>query len=199
MKRASRKCVGCETEFFTPPSSRKRSCGNAECNAVARKRMGRRHGKSNTRLHNIWCGMKARVKGTAGELARKYYAGLSVADEWSVYETFYDWAMKNGYADGLEIDRKDNSKGYSPDNCRWATRRQQMQNTRVRTQKNKTSIYRGVQFVGHCKKKWRAIVTEQQRPKQIGLYETELEAARAYDEWALKAFGQFASLNIKEE
>lgn len=43
---------------------------------------------------------------------------------------FYNWAINNGYREGLSIDRIDNDKGYSPDNCRCATNKEQIRNRR---------------------------------------------------------------------
>ena len=57
--------------------------------------------------------------------------GITVCDEWRhSFETFRDWALASGYRDDLSIDRIDNDKGYTPDNCRWATAKEQSNNTR---------------------------------------------------------------------
>ena len=55
--------------------------------------------------------------------------GISVCNEWQDFERFYLWAISNGYQPGLTIERKDNSKGYYPDNCTFATRAEQNRNT----------------------------------------------------------------------
>lgn len=57
--------------------------------------------------------------------------GIVVCDDWkNNFKAFYDWAMANGYNDGLSIDRIDNDKGYSSDNCRWVTMEIQSNNRR---------------------------------------------------------------------
>ena len=48
--------------------------------------------------------------------------GITVCEEWKKdCCNFYKWAKESGYAEGLQLDRKDNNKGYSPDNCHWVT------------------------------------------------------------------------------
>ena len=57
--------------------------------------------------------------------------GIKVCDEWlNDPNAFYAWALTNGYRVGLQIDRKDNNAGYSPDNCWFVTRSRNMRNTR---------------------------------------------------------------------
>jgi len=56
--------------------------------------------------------------------------GITVCDEWKDYQAFKAWANANGYADHLEIDRRDNDGNYEPGNCRWVTH---LVNTRNRS------------------------------------------------------------------
>jgi hypothetical protein len=57
--------------------------------------------------------------------------GISVCEEWETsYEVFRNWAYENGYSETLTLDRENNDLGYSPDNCRWVTPKEQANNTR---------------------------------------------------------------------
>lgn len=52
-----------------------------------------------------------------------------MCEEWEKsFESFYEWAIQNGYTDELSIDRVNNDKGYSPDNCQWVPLREQQKN-----------------------------------------------------------------------
>lgn len=83
-----------------------------------------RGGIGSTRIAKIWRMMHHRVEHNTDYLNK----GIRVAEEWSDLKAFFDWSMANGYSDRLTIDRIDNSKGYAPDNCRWATRQVQSAN-----------------------------------------------------------------------
>lgn len=91
---------------------------------------------SKTRIYGIYNNMISRCERSYCS-SYKYYGekGIRVCDEWKCKDGFfhfYKWATENGYTDNLTIDRKDNSKGYSPENCRWITQEEQMRN-RVNT------------------------------------------------------------------
>lgn len=90
------------------------------------------HGKRKTRLYSIWADMKTRCYNPKDKSFERYgKKGVTVCDEWlHDFQAFYDWSMLNGYADNLTIDRINNDKGYSPDNCRWTTVKVQANNTR---------------------------------------------------------------------
>jgi len=110
-----------------------------QCRACGYIGLNVKHGGSvrgrRTRLNSIWSGMLSRCSSPKHEYAYLYFArGIRVCDEWrSSFVAFRDWALTNGYADHLTLDRKDNNRGYSPDNCRWVTTQQQQRNQRNRT------------------------------------------------------------------
>lgn len=85
------------------------------------------------RLHMIWKSMKNRCSANSGKHYKNYkLRGISVCEEWkNDFNTFYEWAINNGYYPTLSIDRIDGTKGYSPDNCRWATAKMQANNIRT--------------------------------------------------------------------
>ena len=107
------------------------------CGCYRRERTGESHtthGMRKTRLYSVWNDMLQRVGAIKGasEETKHYYQdrGITVCDEWLIFENFRDWALSHGYSDDLEIDRIDNDKGYCPENCRWVTPKENMNNRR---------------------------------------------------------------------
>lgn len=100
------------------------------------------HGKYHTRLHNVWKLMKRRCSNPNDKRYHRYGGrGIDVCDEWrNDFGAFYAWATANGYDENAKygectLDRIDNDKGYSPDNCRWVD---------IKTQNNNRSPKRRV-------------------------------------------------------
>lgn len=89
---------------------------------IQRNKDNRIHHPENERLLRIWRAILHRCYKETDE-HYDYYGGrgIKVCDDWHNFETFQEWALANGYADNLTIDRLDGNKDYCPNNCSWAT------------------------------------------------------------------------------
>lgn len=83
-------------------------------------------------LYQVWKGIKQRCCNRNSERFNDYGGrGISLCDEWTNNpQAFIEWSLANGYKQGLQIDRIDNDRGYSPDNCRFVTAQINCNNTR---------------------------------------------------------------------
>ena len=81
-----------------------------------------KHGLQNTRLYHIWEGMKSRCLNSNRKAYKNYGGrGIAICNEWLEFIPFRDWALNNGYAENLVIDRRNPNGNYEPINCRFLT------------------------------------------------------------------------------
>ena len=90
------------------------------------------HGLSKTHIYGVWNTMKSRCYNKNAQRYAFYGGrGITVCEEWrNDFMSFYNWALSNGYKDGMTLDREDNSGNYEPSNCRWIDQKAQMNNMR---------------------------------------------------------------------
>lgn len=100
--------------------------------------------KTDNRIYRLWLGMKSRCY-NSNNIDYKYYGGrgIKVCKEWlASFNKFEKWAQENGYNDNLTLDRIDVNGNYEPNNCRWATRKEQSNNRR----NNHYIVYNGEKY-----------------------------------------------------
>lgn len=108
-----------------------------------------KHGKSDTRLYNVWKSMKQRCYDKNCSAYKDYGArGIEACEEWrNDFQSFYDWSMANGYQEhavsrACTIDRMNNDGNYEPGNCQWVDMLTQSNNRRD----NHCIEYKGIKY-----------------------------------------------------
>jgi len=117
-----------------------KSCGCLRKETCAQNRPNpTKHGLHKHKLYGIYHGMLQRCYNPKSQ-RYKYYgsSGISVCADWKEdFLCFYNWAISNGYKDGLSIDRLDSSEDYEPSNCEWVTVSENSRRMNVRKNRNK--------------------------------------------------------------
>ncbi len=180
-------CEACGVEFTVRKEEIKDLC--PKCNRIG---MNVTHGMSYTRQYSIWHSM---IQRTTNKNLKNYnfYKDKVPPLKWLNFAGFWE-DMKDGYSDTLEIDRIDNDKPYSKENCRWVDRATQVQNVSL-LMKTNTSGYRGVNK-GKKEGTWFARCKHGGVINHLGTHMSKKKAALAYDEFVIK-HGLNHPLNLK--
>lgn len=174
-----------EAQYRSIKSGHTKSCGCLRLknnkNLITTKYEKEKH----PRLYRIWKNIKTRCVNQKIKQAPNYsLRGIKMCQEWaSSFIVFKDWALSNGYEDCLSIDRINVDGDYEPNNCRWADRKTQNENTRLLRASN-TSGFRGVSKKGN---KFVARATNNQTKERVylGAFDTAEEAGNAYDNYII--------------
>ena len=126
-------CV-CECGAFSVVTSyhlthgRTKSCGCLRSDATILSHTT--HGLTEHPLYKVWRAMKERCYLPTNKRFEHYGGrGIKVCDEWKDdFVAFFEWSIRNGYEEGLSIDRINVDGNYEPNNCRWITMDEQSRN-----------------------------------------------------------------------
>jgi hypothetical protein len=134
------------------------------------------------RIYRIYQGMKNRCYIKSFDGYDDYGGrGILVCDEWlKSYSSFRKWALNNGYADSLSIDRIDVNGNYSPDNCRWATTKEQSMNKRPYKRKEWTIDGVTKSIIEWCEECGLSVPMVMYRVKTKGMTPKDALTARKY-------------------
>lgn len=155
--------------------------GDAVSCGCYKKEVTTLHGAVDTPLYRVWTNMRSRCN----DPNAKYYPdyggrGIKVWAAWDDFLNFQRWAELSGYRQGLTLDRKNNDKGYYPENCHWVDRTHQQRNRRG--QKGSSSKYTGVSWCNRTGK-WKVGIKVNRKSQHLGCFSDEIEAARARDHY----------------
>lgn len=143
--------------------------------------MSTTHGLSNSRLYSIWQNMKTRCTNPNVDCYQHYGGkGVSICTEWLTFEGFLE-SLPEGYADNLELDRKDSSGNYGPSNCRWVDRSVQCF--------NRDTDFGGVTY---CERDelWRGKITKDGKSYQK-YFKLESEATAWREQKEIELYGDY--------
>ncbi len=140
-----------------------------------------KHNLSKHRIYHIWTDMMRRCYNKNCTRYKDYGdRNITVCDEWHNVKNFIN-DMFPSFIEGLTLDRENNNKGYSKNNCRWVSVNVQNRNNRKIRESN-TSGYRGVSW-NKQRQKYRAYIMVDKKQIHLGLFTHSLDGALAYDKY----------------
>ena len=112
-------------------------------------------GQTKTKIYSCWECMKQRCLNPNATNYPNYGGrGITICNEWLEFIPFRDWALNNGYQEGLEIDRRDTNGNYEPSNCRWVTRTEnKLKQRRIKLNLEKANEIRELYKTGNYTRK----------------------------------------------
>ena len=159
--------------------------GNTKsCGCFATK-LNTTHGLGSNKFYKTWYGMLQRCNNLEST-NYKYYGvrGITVCEEWLSVSNFVAWAESTyPNIEGYTLDRIDNDKGYSPENCTWSDKTTQAINQRIK--KNNTSGYVGVVWYKPLSK-WMVQIMVNRKNKNLGYYQNIKEAVQVRDNYIIE-------------
>ena len=173
-------CQYCKKEFEARTTHIK-SGNTKSCGCLS----GGKHGLHQNKFYKTWYNMTYRCNNPKIKAYKNYGGrGITVCEEWLDVRNFVDWAEKTyPNIEGYTLDRIDNDKGYSPENCRWADRATQVINQRMR--RTNTSGYVGICW-NNKNNNWVAKIKSGDFFIYIGSFPTKEEAVQARDKYILE-------------
>ena len=150
------------------------------CGCLKKKRfVHKTHGYSRTKLGMVYTSMRQRCNNPNNKNYDKYGGrGIRVCEEWEKNpESFFEWALNNGYKEGLSIDRIDVNGNYCPENCRWTD--WEVQAINQRTRKDNKTGYKGIYF---SQGSYRVQVRRNKKTYYFGSYKRLEDAIKALNE-----------------
>jgi len=124
------KCVNVDTGSLKKGATKSCGCLNHEMNVEQLGHRQTKHGMSKTNIYKAWKGMKERCSPTGRETKNYSDRGITVCERWQSFENFREDMGERPFP-GAQLDRIDNDKGYSADNCRWVTCKENQRNRRT--------------------------------------------------------------------
>lgn len=155
------------------------------CTSIRCRRWYRQRQAQTNRLYSTYVAMKQRCHNPNHQHYATYGGrGIAVCEEWKkCFDAFVVWATSNGYQPGLQIDRIDNDRGYSPDNCRFVTPVENARNKRKPLRPHRTNAKLTLSQVKQVREMLAEGVSQREIGRRFGVTHGTIWSIRAGRTW----------------
>ena len=175
-------CQYCNKEFEALSNNIKHGLKSCGCQ---RKGINKTHGLESNKFYHTWYAMVKRCNNLKSKDYKDYGArGITVCEEWLDIRNFTEWCNSTyPKLEGYTLDRINNDKGYSPENCTWSDKTAQVLNRRI--MKNNKSGYVGV--IWHIRgKRWVVNIRISKKLINLGSFKDKIEAVLTRDNYIIE-------------